>query len=115
MANCVLDSRGDLDTLQADAFRRFSGTAVGLQIFCDGGYRAGQGAAAFVVTAVLPGGHSPQSAHEQPHNLERGRFESVLIGACGVFIQGVKSAFHAEATALDIATEWLANTPLDSP
>lgn len=42
--------------------------------------------------------------------LECATFESVLLGARGVLVNGAKSAFHTEVAALDLATEWLTNT-----
>ena len=66
---------------------------VGLQVFSDGRYVGGKGAAAFVVAVVTDC---------------NGYLSTKIIGAKGLFMSAAKSAFHAEATALDEATEFLA-------
>ena len=69
--------------------------SIALQVFCDGGYTNGVGAAAFVVKAVA----------------ERdGIYENKLVVTTGVLIRDCKSAFHAETTALDLATTWVTKT-----
>ena len=59
----------------------------------DGFFSAGQGAAAFVVCSVVV--------------MDGDRLQSVLLGARGTLIEGARSAFHAEVSAIDLATEWL--------
>ena len=66
--------------------------SIGLQIFCDGGYVQGKGAAAFVVAAIHANGES---------------VETKIVGARGLYMTTACSAFHAEVTALDIATEFV--------
>ena len=60
----------------------------------NGGFADGFGAAAFVVVCVREHG---------------GRFESILLGARGLLIKEARSAFHAEVTALDMATQFMCN------
>ena len=113
IANCVLESRRDVDTLNKEVCQSFGRDVVGLQIFCDGGYAAGCGAAAFVVTSVHDVSHAGDRAlpthHRRMCSLERAKFESRLLGSQGMLIEEASSAFHAETTALDVATEWLAS------
>ena len=92
VCNCVLAGAKDIDTLDTNAAARLIRTAVGLQIYTDGGFIGHVGAAAFVVYGIFDGD---------------GAFQIELIGARGVFIDGSRSAFHAEVSALDLATEWL--------
>ena len=63
-----------------------------VQMFCDGGFNRGVGAAAFVVTCVKWNGES---------------FTSILSGATGKYISDARSAFHAEVTALDLAVDFV--------
>ena len=112
VANCVLADKADIDTLGNQACQSISSEVVGLQIFCDGGWASGCRAAAFVVTCVQPlkDCENQNRAHDQLCDLERVKVRTDILGARGLFIIDCKSAFHAETTALDIATEWLASS-----
>ena len=94
VANCILESQCDVDTLGNANISRHLMDAVALQVFCDGGFSGRVGAGAIIVTSVKQNGEA---------------FESAMIGAKGKLILGAKSAFHAEVTALDIAIEFLLN------
>ena len=61
-----------------------------LQIFTDGGYSRGVGAAAIAFYGVFA---------------ESGTWKRELLGVRGVLMQSAESAFHAEVTALDLALE----------
>ena len=92
VANCVLDKGADICTLSKQQALCIMKNSIGLQVFCDGGYVQGKGAATFVVCAVID--------HD-------GVFKDKIIGAEGYFMSNAHSAFHAEVTALDVATEFL--------
>ena len=77
---------------------------VAVQIFTDGGLARGTGAAALVVFCI------------------RDQLETSLLEARGWHMVGTRSAFHAEVSALDKATELLSKisrqktkTPLGKP
>ena len=90
VANCTLKAAEDIDSIQLTNCR----DAVALQVYCDGGYALGNGAAAFVITCVKKVGAN---------------FETVVLGARGCWIQTPRSAFQTEVAALDFAAEFLAN------
>ena len=91
-ANCILQDSSDVDTRSQSGLLDTLNDAVAVQIFSDGGYANNEGAAAFVLTSV----------HDRGNH-----FETVIIGARGILMKNARSAFHAEVTALDIATEFL--------
>ena len=66
--------------------------AAGIQVFSDGGYQEGHGAAAFAVALIQHDGH---------------KFISTMIGARACPIAPARSAFQAEVAALDLAIEFL--------
>ena len=92
VANCVLSRQGDVDTLDDAIVLECMRSAIGLQVFSDGGLAQGLGAAAFVVTAV----HHVNSS-----------FEYSVLGARGILLRNARSAFQAEVLALDIAIEYI--------
>ena len=89
-----MEAAPDVDTINEAELLSHLDTSIALQLFCDGGFAAGRGAAAFVVTCVIDTGSG---------------FQSLLLGARGCLLANSKSAFHAEVTAIDMATEFLTN------
>ena len=94
VANCVPAARADICTLDKSRICESRSSACGLQVFSDGGFVQGRGAAAFVVTSVhCVGDELVQES----------------LGARGVWMQGAVSAFQAEVIALDLATDFVAS------
>ena len=81
-----------MDTVDSTAVLDHLQTAVGVQVFSDGGFQRRLGAAAFVGIVCRDGCE----------------FKHTLLGARACLIHGAKSAFHAEVSALDMACEFLA-------
>ena len=92
VANCVLAHRIDYDTLRMEDLQASIPHCIGLQVFTDGGYVNGLGAAAAVFNVV---------------SASNGMFHSSLMGVCGQYMSSAQSAFHAEVTALDLALDAL--------
>ncbi|CAK0870153.1 unnamed protein product [Prorocentrum cordatum] len=92
IAHCVLAGRADVDTLSCKDVAGHLNGAVALQLFSDGGYVHGMGAAAFVVVGVF--------------QCDAG-FRSKIIGARGRYFPESHSAFHMEAEALGMATKFM--------
>ena len=107
-ANCALASNEDIDTLRTTLRQSICSRTVAIQVFCDGGYVSGRGAAAFVATRVKTADGASGIEHNR-RSLDRKFFEVELIGARAILIEGARSSFHSEATALDMATEWAVN------
>ena len=62
VANSVLNAGADVDTLSGREQCAMQ-DSVALQVFCDGGYAHGIGAAAFVVTLVVKNDRAPLKAN----------------------------------------------------
>ena len=92
VANCVLHKNCDVDNITVSAAVGAVTDAIAIQIFSDGGYNFGKGAAAFVVTCVRWDG---QQLHSE------------LLGGRGILIKEARSAFHTEVTALDMAVQFM--------
>ena len=93
VATCVQKATHDIDTINRTLIANWS-EVVALQVFCDGGFALSGGAAAFVVTCIVSVGEG---------------FETVVLGARGVWIEKPRSAFQTEVAALDLATEFCVN------
>ena len=91
-ANCVLHGAHDVDSIDENAITDALRDSIALQVFSDGGFNCGVGAAAFVVTCVEWNGEC---------------WYSTLLGARGLMIEGARSAFHSEVAALDLAVEFI--------
>ena len=89
IANCALAGKADVDTLSRADVTEHLNNAVALQVFSDGGYVNGAGAAAFVVVGIFP--------------CDTG-FRAEILGARGVWYSEAYSAFHMEVEALGMAT-----------
>jgi len=88
VANCVLAGQADVNALQDEDVCRCAQTATAIQVFSDGGYVHGLGAAAIVIVAVRE---------------EGGQFHHEIVGARGVLVKPARSAFQMEVMALDMA------------
>ena len=89
MANCVLRSAGNIDTLTNNDLLREVHNATAIVIHSDGGFAEGVGAAAYVVTLVRASEYG---------------FRRTFVGTRGVYLGNTVSAFGAEVAALDLAT-----------
>ena len=92
VANCVLHHKRDFNKITEHTAAEILQDAIGLQVYSDGGFNFGIGAAAFVVTCVKWDGE---------------RLQSVMMGSRGILIEGARSAFHTEVTALDMAVRFV--------
>ena len=94
LANCVLQSAGNIDTIDQRGVEYYLRRGIALQVFCDGGYERAsrRGAAAFVVAGIKYAGNELKLS---------------ILGGRGIWIEGVRSAFQAEGAALDEATQYL--------
>ena len=90
MAKCVLAKEENIDTLDQITIEARKGI-IGLQIYSDGGFAKGLGAAAIVVQAV--------------RQTEAG-MQAELLGARGAIIHGARTAFQTEVAALEMATQF---------
>ena len=86
VCNWILHDHKDRHAIDVVDVKQAAETGYSLQIHCDGGYKGGVGAAAFVVHAI---------------EVDSGSIHRV--GYAGRFIAGAKSPFHTELTALDMA------------
>jgi hypothetical protein len=94
VANCVLAEGANVDTLREEEFAMHLQQSTAIQVFSDGGFVSGTGAAAFVIVAVTDAGEE---------------FQCELIGARGVLVKDARSAFHMEVLALELAIEFALN------
>ena len=92
VANCVLSHGTDFDTLEVDGLVAGLTDGIGIQVFSDGGFADGVGAAAVVVSLVFA---------------EEDSLRTRILGARGHLVRDAKSAFHTEVVALDLAIEIL--------
>ena len=90
VCNWVLARQSDVAGLPLHFAMELVEAGWSLQVHCDGGYRGGVGAAAFVVHA-----HCPAESRVK------------RVGYCGVFLPTARSAFHSEITALTNAIDWI--------
>ena len=88
VANCGLAERRIVDTIDQRSMFQHLTDAIGLQVFCDGGFAGSAGAAAMVLYAIFPNRRS-------------------LLGATVIYVEQARCSFHMEVTALDIATAFL--------
>lgn len=88
VANCVLAHKTDFNTLNLEQLQRELGSAIGLQVFTDGGYNESLGAAAVVFNLIVE---------------DAGKTQSKQLGVRGQLMAEAISAFHTEVAALDEA------------
>ena len=92
VANCVFAAAQNISTLGENELIDNLQGVVGIQVYSDGGYVEGIGAAAFVILLIRDTGE---------------QLAPILFGARGIMMANAQSAFHAEVAALDAATEIL--------
>ena len=97
VCNWVLSRKADLLDLRRNDVTDKAMAGWSLQVHCDGGYRGGAGAAAFVVHSYSPAGGG----------VER-------VGYYGAYLPSARSAFQAEIFALDNAVAWIRSCMLRS-
>ena len=90
VCNCILAGDEVVDTLGKNIAQLDD--IIRLQIYPDGGFAKQQGAAGFVAVGITMGTSG---------------FLHTMLGARGCCVHQVRSSFHAEVAALDMAVKWL--------
>ena len=92
MANFVLAGRAEVNTLDLKHLETELRSALGIQIYTDGGFQCGFAAAAVAIYLIVAKG---------------GEMQPICLGVRGNMLSTARSAFHAQIMAFDLAIDIL--------